>query len=681
MVLTSKERAIGLREMVARIPGNGDVVRSFASRAVRLFSAMILASSLSGCGPSETHFVETPRPATLRVAADQKSGVDEIEAFAKPISRPDDFVGSATCAECHAAIAERYAGHPMAGPIGDAVCGSEGGEAAVEPTSFSVDGRDYQVVCRDGAMVHVERVMDNEGILYEQAVPVRFALGSGTRGKTYLVDRGGKLFQSPIGWYAGNRGYGLSPGYREDPGLRFERAIGDGCLVCHAGRLARDVDRPGRYTDGVFLERSIGCERCHGPGERHVAAMRVAKSEGLEPTVSSDQIVNPSRLDPERREAVCNQCHLIGEAVIPRRGRGFFDYRPGDLLDDTRIVLVKAGQASRGPEGGAPSRQAGATGGDRAVSHVEQMRESRCYVGSQGRLGCTSCHDPHGVPDRQSREAFYRSRCNACHADESCGLIDAEREAAPFSGSCISCHMPPTASRDVPHTAVTDHRVRRRPATMEADHHRSTPSRSDVAGSGLTVFGGAGHRLPRWELERALGLRLAEESLVRRDPLMASQAVESLVPGGADPVALLTDDIDALLAVADILDVSGQMGKAASCRKKVLELDPLNEPALEGLAKHRQRQGDLDDALRYIDRLLKVNPWIAGVHARRAVLLGGLSRWKEGIEAADASLALDPTLLQVRRWLVEACGRAGEQERVEQERSLLSRFEKATRGR
>jgi hypothetical protein len=628
----------------------------------------LILSTILACTPARHPVGSDPAPVESGSPRAGNPSEDRPIVFEKPPPRPGDFVGSAACSECHGAIAERYAGHPMARPVGAVGCGIDAGEAAPSPTGFSVGPRSYEVACRAGGMVHVERVRDDRGLIVEREVPIRFALGSGSRGKTYLVDRGGKLFQSPIGWYTGRGGYDLSPGYREDPGLGFERAIGDGCLFCHAGRVEHDQARPDRFTPRVFAEEAIGCERCHGPGGPHVAAMRSAAEQGRAAIGEGLAIVNPARLDPERREAVCNQCHLIGEAVIPRYGRGFFDFRPGDRLDDVFVVLVNAADHPDRVDAPAP-----------AVSHVEQMHRSRCFIGSDGRLGCTSCHDPHGVPETASREAFYRSRCNACHGDEACTLAADERESAPASGSCIACHMPRAASLDVPHTAVTDHRVRRRPASEVAHRVQTGRMPSPPDARSPAVFGDAAARLPEREVDRAIGLHRAGQAAVRRDPKPAREALGRLVPDGQDPIPLLGDDLESLLSVADLLDTLGEAGAAAACRGRVLELDPSDESALEGLSIHRQRQGNLAEALRLVDRLLVVNPWIAGVHARRAVLLGGLGRWKEGIAAAEAALGLDPTLVPMRRWLVTACRRAGFPDRAEKEQSIEARLEKALR--
>ena len=40
-------------------------------------------------------------------------------------------------------------------------------------------------------------------------------------------------------------------------------------------------------------------------------------------------IVNPATLEPSLRDAVCEQCHLIGPRRISRAGTRSEDYRPG----------------------------------------------------------------------------------------------------------------------------------------------------------------------------------------------------------------------------------------------------------------------------------------------------------------------------------------------------------------
>src|SRR5207253_975908 len=87
-------------------------------------------------------------------------------------------------------------------------------------------------------------------------------------------------------------------------------------------------------------------ERCHGPGELHVQRQRERRTE---PGDWDDTIVNPSRLEPALREAVCEQCHLQGQARVLRRGRGVFDYRPGLPLHLSWTVFEKPPGAATAP--------------------------------------------------------------------------------------------------------------------------------------------------------------------------------------------------------------------------------------------------------------------------------------------------------------------------------------------
>src|SRR5262249_29598662 len=69
------------------------------------------------------------------------------------------------------------------------------------------------------------------------------------------------------------------------------------------------------------------------------------------------------------------------------------------------------------------------------------------------------------------RDAYYRHRCLKCHAAEACTAPVAERQAIKPPDSCIQCHMRPFATGEVAHTAVTDHRILRRPPS---DHTKET---------------------------------------------------------------------------------------------------------------------------------------------------------------------------------------------------------------
>lgn len=589
------------------------------------------------------------------------SAGEPIGPLQAPAPRPGGYVGSQACASCHAAISESFAAHPM-GRSMDGVPPERQIEASLTG-GFRDRERDYRVEVADGEIVHHERVADDGGEIYDQGLPVRFAVGSGTRGRSYLIEHDGLLFQSPIGWFTAAEAYGLSPGYQHDRSLRFERRIGDGCLHCHAGLVEHRDERSERYGERVFLEASIGCERCHGPGERHVDAMHAAAAAGGKP--GDTCIVNPKDLEPRKREAVCNQCHLGGEATVPRFGRGFYDFRPGDHLDDTLLVFVQ-------------DEKSWAASGDKPVSQVEQMRQSGCWKGTGGTIGCISCHDPHAKPRPEEKEAFYRAKCNACHDQRPCTLPETERLAAPAGDSCIACHMPSQSLREVAHTAMTDHAVPRRRGEASGRPPAS-------AEAGLVAFDDASDRVPPRELERARGIALASRPSSRRSTRAAVEAVRALVPKGIDVpdtgaiVDALAGDAEALRGLGRLFSQTGRMEAAAACWEKALDARPDDGETLSLLSNLFQRTGRLAEALSMLDRLLATHGWMAADHAQRGALLVALGREEEAIPAVRQSLELDPSSLEVRAFLVDLLANTGRTREAEEERGILERLSAASK--
>lgn len=652
-----------------------------SSRAARLVAALVLVG-LTSCRPAgrsgtghatvppvapRTSAAESPpspgAPPAGEGAATPARDDDRREAIgplSPPEPRPGGYVGSRACASCHAAISEAFAAHPM-GRSMDSVPPERPIETSLVG-GFRDREREYRVEVTDGEVIHHERGLGADGTeIYDQGLPVRFAVGSGTRGRSYLIEHDGLLFQSPIGWFTAADAYGLSPGYRHDRSLRFERRIGDGCLHCHAGLVEHVEEGAERYSGRVFMEASIGCERCHGPGERHVEAMNAAAALGEKPVDTC--IVNPEDLEPRKREAVCNQCHLGGEATVPRFGRGFYDFRPGDHLDDTLLVFVQ-------------DEKAWAASGDKPVSQVEQMRQSACWKGTGGAIGCISCHDPHAKPRPEEKEAFYRAKCNACHAERPCTLPEIERLAAPAGDSCTACHMPSQSLREVAHTAMTDHSVPRRPG--EASGRPPASATAD-----LVAFDDAGERVPARELERARGIALASRPSSRRSTRAAVEAVRALVPQGVDVpdtagiVRALAGDAEALRGLGRLFSQTGRLDAAAACWEEALEARPDDGETLSLLSNLLQRAGRLPEALSMLERLLATHGWMAADHAQRGALLVALGRPEEAIPAVRRSLELDPSSLQVRAFLVDLLANTGRTREAEEERGILERLSAA----
>lgn len=571
---------------------------------------------------------------------------DEVTSTARPVATTADspviqkpmppdmgFVGSEKCTQCHQAIAETYRSHPMARsltPIKDLVAAeNELADHLVEPPG----PRKYRVR-RDGDRIwHHEFLPDSSGsTIYDQQVEITFALGSGSRGRAYLLERDGRLFASSLNWYARTQRWGLAPGYPPNSHKRFEREVGQGCLICHAGRTNEVPNQPNVYSTPAFLENAIGCERCHGPGQRHLDYHSVPKrSRSAGDDV--DPIVNPAKLDAGRREDVCHQCHLQGESQHLRYGRQMSDFRPGMRLEDVWLIFVSGERRS-------------SEGQTLAISQVEQMRSSTCYSRSDdGRFGCLSCHDAHSTPAPAERAGFYRQRCLSCHAEAKaeCRLPETQRLLAPEANSCIACHMPSLGTSDVPHTSQTDHRILRRPELT-----RTEPA-AQPANMNLVFFDRADQRIPQWETDRVRGLMLAGLAEKSRERRLAAEA-ESLLKATHQ---IVRDDVDVIewLGVTRLL--LGNTSEARALWQSGLELDPRRESLLVRLAFFSHDLRDLPAAAAYFDRLFEVNPSHATFHGRQAHILGQLGDFDRAIKAANRAIELDPTLSQAHEWLAQ----------------------------
>jgi Flp pilus assembly protein TadD len=502
----------------------------------------------------------------------------------------------------------------------------------VETASFSPDGRHhYRVEQTPEGVFHHERLMDQDGrTIYDQGVKIDYVMGSGNQGRSYLFDRGGILFMSPIGWYSRDNRWDLSPGYTLPTHPRFERLVTEGCLECHTGRMNAVADRENRFQQPPFLEESIGCERCHGPGRGHVDHQRGRNGIG------DDPIVNPARLDPPRREDVCNQCHLQGEARSLRAGRYYGDFRPGQRLEEVYVILVRGTRATE-------------DGHTQAVSQVEQMRASACFRKSDGRFGCTSCHNPHVQPAPATRDAIYRERCLNCHSDRGCSLPEQDRLTRQENDSCIACHMPRLNANDVPHTSQTDHRILRVPERQSAG--------PDSADEMPELFDGAGQRLPRAAVDRGLGIWLAEQAESRADPKLAERAARMLTLVSRQ----MPNDAEVLNALGTAAAVEGRVEDSLTFWKQALAIDPHRELTLRSTAVQLQKLGRFEAARPQFENYLKLQPWNASMWGRYSVLLGQVGELDPAIKAAGKAIELDPSNFRTHQWLAELYDRKGEQ--------------------
>jgi hypothetical protein len=360
-------------------------------------------SLIAASGPSAVpHQTEPIRPGRASTSVDERG----------PATRRD-FLGDATCGECHEKIAETYArtAHHLTSQL---------------PTNDSILGK-FTVgenILKTGDPDLYFRMSARESGFYETAIfwqppdqetrteRIDIVTGSGHKGQTYLYWKGNQLFQLPVSYWTQLKAWINSPGYTEGI-ANFDRPILPRCLACHTTYFqsipSANVENQYKKTGFVL---GISCERCHGPGRAHAEYER---SKPAAVSLSTGSIVNLASLSRDRQIDICAQCHGgIGEAIAPA-----FSYVPGKQLEN--YVLL--------PRPHAEERV------DVHGNQVALMQRSRCYQDSQ--MTCTTCHDVH-APERAA--ASYSERCLQCHQDRDCGEF--VKVGAKIRENCIDCHMP-----------------------------------------------------------------------------------------------------------------------------------------------------------------------------------------------------------------------------------------------
>lgn len=539
------------------------------------------------------------------------------------------FVGSQACKKCHSKEFESFSQHPMAKSVAS-ILDAEPIEDYTGQTTFTPNPqRKYIVEKAQQKIVHHEVGQDREAKpIYDQAEEVRYVLGSGRRGRSYLLDRDGWLFMSPISWYSEKRCWDLSPGYDPQRHPRFDRRVPERCLQCHAGRLNHTRVTSGadfeRYGQPPFAEISIGCERCHGPGEAHIAWQTHGGQH-----IGSDPMMRLSELSPARRDDVCNQCHLVGEFQVLRSNRSHGDFRPGDHVGDIWTVFVTNSDID----------QSGATV---AVSQVEQMQRSRCYIASDRRLGCITCHEPHSLPKHGSESDYFDQRCSSCHQPNHCSVSNAEREQLGGATSCIACHMPRLSANDVPHTTQTDHSIRRRTRKIESAEAEKVEQTFQVYDQDRSPLSDA-------ELARARGLFLAERAKTEHNEELARLANATLRQAGP----AVADDVRVLDAMAFCEILVGRTREAADFWSRAVSRSSDEPEILDSLAAQLMDVGEITRALQLLEQALALDPWKSDRHLRRSKLLLQRGQLRFAAESAQKALELNPSDPNVYQWLSE----------------------------
>ncbi len=208
-----------------------------------------------------------------------------------------------------------------------------------------------------------------------------------------------------------------------------KRPVSKLCRGCHTTGFDIQTKMP--------AEQNIACESCHGHGSLHVEDEK------------GGHIINPVKLNHERGNMICFQCHMSG-----RPPKGEFEeyawpvgYEPGEDLKKYWVYSKPTGENSYdlwADSFAAKNRVQGNT-----------FVQSKMY---RRGVRCITCHDSHGsrYTSFTTKSGETNSLCLSCHGEGSPQAVFAvslsehtHHEAHSPGSRCIECHMPRTGKSAV----------------------------------------------------------------------------------------------------------------------------------------------------------------------------------------------------------------------------------------
>ena len=246
---------------------------------------------------------------------------------------------------------------------------------------------------------------------------------------------GGRLQSLPIAWdTARNAWFHLYPDERIEPDDALHwtgryQTWNLQCAACHSTDLRKGYDAASDTYETTWAEIDVGCQACHGPGERHVALARDGAA-GDAPPPGGWGLVEPFRAgDPAPELEACAPCHSRREQLTPVAAHG------GPLLDD--FLPARLADGLYHPDGQILDE----------VYVYGSFVQSRMHAAG---VRCTDCHDPHRLNLRADGNAV----CTRCHRERPVdrfptlapGRYDTPAHHHHDPGSpgarCVACHMP-----------------------------------------------------------------------------------------------------------------------------------------------------------------------------------------------------------------------------------------------
>jgi len=371
------------------------------------------------------------------------------------------YVGKQTCMLCHQNIYNTFIHTGMGKSLRYAVLSNSSANFNNAYVYDKFNDFHYQAFLKNDSIYIKEYRLSNKDTIFMMIKKINYIVGSGHHTNSHMYSVNGYLYQAPMTFYTQKKIWDLPPGFENGHNTRFFRKIGLECITCHNAYPEFVIGSENKYTS---IPTGIDCERCHGPGSIHVH--KIQRGEITDTSKYIDySIVNPAKLPIDRQFDICMRCHLQGNAVLVNNA-SFFDFKPGMKLSDFIQVFLPRFTDSKE--------------NFIMASHADRLKQSQCFIQSlkkskstnslkpyQNALTCVTCHNPH-ISVRVTDPEVFNNTCKSCHSsnglsNKTCTskiFLNALKTHNKTLTNCVSCHMPVSDSKDIPHVTIHDHYIR-----------------------------------------------------------------------------------------------------------------------------------------------------------------------------------------------------------------------------
>ena len=337
-------------------------------------------------------------------------------------SNGQQFVGSATCIDCHKEIYDTHqkTAHYNTSATANALT-VKGATSSPNNTLNVNDSLYVKIEQRNGSFYQNAYAKKTDALLNSNKIDL--VIGSGVKGQSFLNWRADSLHQIHASYFVKSNSWIKSPGYK-DGVLQNNRRISSRCLECHTTfvetRPLTTLKSKNTYNRNRFIE-GVDCERCHGPSAEHVKYHNEHPKE-----LQGKHIKIIKALTRQQQLDVCALCHS-GPRKLKIKPE--FSFLVGDRLNTFSSPDFFSSRSELDVHG----------------NQYGMLLASKCFKNSKS-MTCTTCHNVHKNERNHTQE--FVNKCLSCHDTKlNCGLDMALRVES--KKNCISCHMPEIKSKSM----------------------------------------------------------------------------------------------------------------------------------------------------------------------------------------------------------------------------------------